>query len=222
VLWSIKFDQEIDSLLFSASDNKGEASATEPSRPATSTLCISPDRRIGINQDKPRHALDVNGIIKGTGRLGSAFEESGVAKTVKADGKWHNVSPILEGAQAFEVMAGVGIKRTGRYAMLRAIAMNTCNPSRFWFDLLNWFTFKKPIKCQHAYYSSSADKLALRWINAPQSEENNSAYRPYFLQARSNTDYGEGVNICLHITQLWADEYMQDCQKDLAEVKDEQ
>ncbi|AQS39597.1 hypothetical protein Sps_04512 [Shewanella psychrophila] len=222
VLWSIKFDQEIDSLLFKAPEKQTLASGQVSGKPAPSALCISPHGRLGINQDKPMHALDVNGMIQASGRLGNAFEEQNGPGTVKADGQWHNITPVLEGVQAFEVTAGVGIKRTGRYAMLRAIAMNTCNPSRLWFDLFNWFTFKKPIKCQHAYYSSSSDKLAIRWVNAPQSKEGSSAYRPYYLQVKSNTDYGGGVNICFHITKLWADEYMQECHEAQAEVSHEQ
>ncbi|MBW3530706.1 hypothetical protein [Shewanella sp. NKUCC06_TVS] len=233
-LWSIQFDKEIDALLFnspnaqsvskeaasrqSSTNDVGEPKKNTEPLAAQSLLALSPNACVGINCDRPSHTLEVNGTLKSNGRKGGAFEQLNPAiKPIKADGNWHTISPTLEGCQALEIVAGVGIKRMGRYGLLRAVAMNTCAPDSWWFDVFNWFNIKTSIKSQHAYYTSAADKLCLRWIKG----KTNEAYRPYYLQIRSNTDYGEGIYIRYHITQLWFDDYMQDCIMTEEEAKDE-
>lgn len=196
-LWSISYDARIDSLLFHHQDQtKTGETAAEP------VLSMTQQGRVGVNTVAPAQALDVNGVVKSIGRMGTQPLPD---QNVPADGQWHNITELLEGCHALEVVAGVGIKRKGRYALLRAVALNTCNPTGFWSKLFNW---KNPIKCQQAYYKSSADKLNLRWVAAEHDGDSSAAYRPYYLQARSNTDYGEGYFIRYHITQLWFDDYM--------------
>ncbi|KVX02771.1 hypothetical protein [Shewanella frigidimarina] len=240
-LWSIQFDKEIDVLLFSSpqvqhankeaenklSGSNGTSAAPDKSgseQGAQSLLALSPNACVGINCDRPSHTLEVNGTLKSSGRKGGAFEKANTGiLPVKADGNWHTISPKLEGCQALEIMAGVGIKSTGRYGLLRAVAMNSCDPDSWWFDVFNWFNVKTSIKSQHAYYTSSADKLCLRWVKQKQQEkgQRSEAYRPYYLQIRSNTDYGEGIYIRYHITKLWFDDYMQDCILSPEEAGDE-
>jgi hypothetical protein len=234
-LWSIKFDTQIDALLFSspnaqyatqesgAEANGNAGGVSGESQGPQSVLALSPNACVGINCDRPTHTLEVNGTVKASGRKGGAFEEeTPEILPVRADGNWHSISPKLEGCQALEVVAGVGIKSTGRYGMLRAIAMNACDPDAWWFDIFNWFNVKTSIKSQHAYYTSSADKLCLRWVKESKKKGDGSeAYRPYYLQIRSNTDYGEGVYIRYHITKLWFDNYMQECILTKEEAGDE-
>ncbi|MGX9460841.1 hypothetical protein ACWXWU_06285 [Shewanella sp. A14] len=238
-LWSIQFDKEIDALLFSSPNaqyankeagNKPDSTNDISSSPgnsaeslgAQSLLALSPNDCVGINCDRPSHTLEVNGTFKSSGRKGGAFEKATPKiLPVKADGNWHTISPKLEGCQALEIMAGVGIKSSGRYGLLRAIAMNTCDPDSWWFDVFNWFNVKSSIKSQHAYYTSSADKLCLRWIKDKEKPQKSEAYRPYYLQIRSNTDYGDGIYIRYHITKLWFDDYMQDCIMTKEEAGDE-
>ncbi len=157
-------------------------------------LSLTSDGKIGINTDSPKWALDVNGVVSAHGRIG-AYRQG----TVPADGKWHNVSEELDGVQAFEVMAGVGLKHSGRYALVHAVALNTFNPSGFWFNIFNR---KKRIKCHQAYYRSIGDKLRLRWHGDD---------RRYFLQLRSNSDYGHDVRIQFYLSKLWFDPDMSDC-----------
>ncbi|MFT4925247.1 MAG: hypothetical protein ACI8WB_001339 [Phenylobacterium sp.] len=205
VLWSIGYDKQIDTLLFhnqkqsKPAIQSGEEADEENAGQAA--LSLSQQGLVGINRNRPSQALDVNGVVKSSGRMGDQ------TKAVPADGKWHNISVKLEGCQAFEVVAGVGIKRSGRYALVHATAVNTCNPSGLWFNLLGR---KNRITCSQSYYNASSDKLKLRWFKAPVEPDTDKNYRPYFLQIRSNTDYGEGLFIRCHMTQLWFDQYMQD------------
>ncbi|NRD75151.1 hypothetical protein HQQ94_18385 [Shewanella sp. VB17] len=208
ILWSIHFDKDIDAMLFSAPNVQYSQTSPLIKPESASVLSLTPTACVGINCDKPSETLEVNGTVKSIGRLGGAFEKELGLTSVKADGQWHNISPKLEGCHAFEVMAGVGIKSSGRYALIRSIAMNTCDPDRYWFDIFNWFSHKKTIKSQHAYYLSTGDKLLLRWVKADNYQTKDEAYRPYYLQIRTRTDYGEGVFIRYHITQMWFDQYM--------------
>ncbi len=205
-LWTISFDQDVDSLLFKKTLDEKQVNHKEGRNKASAVLSMTQQGFVGINNSKPEQSLDISGVLKSDGRIGSQL---GIDKNIPADGSWHNISPKLDGCQLLEINAGVGIKRSGRYALIHAHALNTCNPTGFWFNLFN---FKNPIKCQHAYYNSPADKLKLRWVTAETDENTNPAYRPYYLQIRSNTDYGEGIFIRYHITQLWLDAYMQDSQ----------
>jgi hypothetical protein len=95
-------------------------------------------------------------------------------------------------------MAGVGGRKTnGRYALIHAVALNAYNPQGPIFNFLN---LKKHIRPQHAYYRSRSDKLRLRW----KSGEGHA----YSLQIKSNSDYGEGIQIRYYLTRLWFDEDM--------------
>ena len=211
-LWAIKYHDQSDTLNFSTrlqSDNQNKNTSNDTQEKPV--LSLAKTGRVGINNDEPAHTLDVNGTIKINGRVGDSLKRN----AIPADGTWHNISPKLEGCQAFEVMLGVGIKRSGRYALLQACAINTCDPSAYFWGLLTW---KKPIKSQQAYYKSSADKIKLRWIAAPKEADDAPAYRPYYLQAKTNTNYGDGVFIRGHLTKLWFDEYMQDSIVELDEL----
>lgn len=158
--------------------------------------------QVGIQTETPRHALDVGGIIASRGRQGY----QPVTDAIPADGEWHDITGALEGCQMFEVVAGIGIRHSGRYALLHAIASNTCAPAHWWWQ---FWRRKNPIKTQHAYFNSMADRLALRWKQTTEQ----GAIRPYVLQIRTNTSYGAHQFIRYHITQLWDDAYMTRCEE---------
>ena len=80
---------------------------------------------------------------------------------------------------------------------MRAFAMNTFDPRGMFFNFLN---AKKRINYHHAYYRSRSDKLKLRWKN--------EAGHDYRLQLRSNSNYGDGIQIKYYITKLWFDAEM--------------
>jgi hypothetical protein len=183
-LWTIGYDQDQDKLLFKKLD---------PSERPRTVLSLSPDGKVGVNRKDPICALDVGGVVRSEGRLGTAPAD----RAVPADGRWHDVTDALTGCHAFEVMAGVGKLKTGRYALMHAIAMNAYNPSGLFFNFLKR---KNRIKCHHAYFSDRGNKLQLRWAGRD---------REYRLQLRSRCNYGEGIFVRYFLTRLWFDEAME-------------
>lgn len=179
-LWLVSYDRDQDKLLFKNAREEV-------------VLSLSPDGHVGVNNKDPEWPLDVGGVIRAEGRIGVLLTKE---KSIPADGRWHDISPDLSGCQAFEVMAGAGKKKSGKYALMHAFALNTYHPKGFFFNFLN---FKNRIKYHQAYYRSFSDRLKLRW-----SGEN----RKYTLQLRSNSDYGDGTRIKYYLTRLWFDEAM--------------
>lgn len=195
-VWSVSYDKGQDRLFFS----KPEMEESQPP-----TLLLDPMGKVGVNNRDPHWTLDVGGVIGATGRIGA--NPSG-QKTVPADGQWHSITGTLRGCQALEVMAGVGNKGTGRYALMQATAMNTFNPKGLFFNFLG---LKNRIRYQQAYYLSRTHKLKLRWSGKG---------RDYQLQIRSNCNYGDGINIRYYITSLWFDEDMSESWAQQSDVVD--
>jgi len=185
-LWSISYDQDLDTLRFN--------NLKQQSTP----LSFDPQGRVGINTSKPAWDLDVQGNISSKGRAGSCQPDD----FVDADGKWHDITGKLNGCHGFEVVAGVGLKKSGKYALIQAIALNTFHPKGWLFNFLG---LKRRIKSQQAYYRSKGDKLKLRWHGLEDG---------YTLQIRTNSSYGQDVQIRIFLTRLWFDEDMGDCLKD--------
>lgn len=181
-LWSFSLDESSNALQFKQAEN--------------ALLTMTHQQRLGIGTAKPKTTLDVAGVITQHGRQG--YQPSGKLH-VPADGNWHDISGPLQGCQAFEVMAGTGSKGTGKYALLQAVALNTFNPTGWWFNFLNR---KKRINVHQAYYLARSCKLDLRWQALEQG---------YCLQLRSHTDLGPNVRIRYHLTQLWFDAEMSQC-----------
>ena len=154
--------------------------------------------KVGINVAEPEKELDVGGVIRSTGRIGVATTEKKEELKVPADGHWYNITELLGGCHAFEVMAGVGGQRKlGRYALTHAIALNAYNQVGPLFNFLN---MKKKIKYHTSYYRSRNDRLRLRWL-----DEGNHNYR---LQLKSSSNIGDNIEIKYYITSLWFDEEM--------------
>jgi hypothetical protein len=154
-------------------------------------------------------ALDVRGRVCAEGWMGRPWEGGASAKPALADGKWHPVTEDLQGCSAFDVMAGVGVRDTARFALLHAVAMNTFNPAPF--D--NFLGLKKRIRKQDAFYHRRGDRLDLRWApvdsrarDASQKYGRDAWYR---LEIRTRTPYpkdkGEYPAIKAYVTSLWFD-----------------
>lgn len=184
-VWTIEYDEEQDRLMI-VNPGLGEEDSA--------AITLDARGRVGMARLDPQHALDVGGVVAAEGRLGA--NPDGIA-TVPADGEWHDITDELEGCHAIEVMAGVGSPGTGRYALLRAVALNAYNP-RGW--LVNLFNLKKRIRTQQAYFLSRGNRIKLRWRNC---EENK-----YTLQMSTACGYGEAVNIRFYLTRLWVDPKM--------------
>jgi len=184
IVWTIDYNGENDRLLIRKPDEDS---------PGTTAMSFSGKGHVGVNKSDPAHALDVAGVVAAEGRLGANPDNQ---LTVDADGRWHNITGPLSGCHAFEVMAGVGSKGTGKYALMNAIAMNTFNPRGWLFNFLN---LKKKIRYHQAYYLSRGNRIKLRWLNEGEH---------YYLQMRTACGYGDTIKIRYYLTRLWFDETM--------------
>ncbi|MGZ0020523.1 hypothetical protein [Nitrosomonas sp. wSCUT-2] len=146
---------------------------------------------VGINTATPRFELDVAGTIASHGRVGQRGEFA-----VPADGNWHDITEMLTGCQAFEVVAGVGGKDAdGKFALMHAFALNTYNT-------------KGHITYHQSHYGAKCNRLELRWQNGENVE--NFEYR---LQMRVEAAYGDNIWVNYHMTRLWHDPLMYESEK---------
>lgn len=182
-LWSLKVDLHTKSLIFEPLG----ASRPSPEDGSVPALALAPDGGVGIRNSHPHYALDVGGTVAAQGRIGRAG-----AMAAPADGEWHDITETLEGCHAFEVMAGVGAKGTGKYALVHAFALNT-------------FGDKSSVTYHHAHYGSRCNRIRLRWCKEKDSHK-------YRLQLKTGCTYGEGVNVRYYLTDLWFDHFMDGCQ----------
>ncbi len=160
-------------------------------------------QRVGINRKLPEQALDVDGVVRSRGRMGLIDIEPEALAELKADGEWHAVTKPLRGCQAFEVMAGVGIVNSGKFALLHAVALNTFNPQAGYFRRLwEWFFPAGNIRRTSAHYGRRCDQLELMW------EGGSGADAEYQLKIRTRCSYGQEVRIQCQLTQLWFDPFM--------------
>jgi hypothetical protein len=181
-------------------------------------MTLAPEGRVGIGTTTPQDELDVPGIIRAGGRRGQEAHPqvvNGQPDHLVADGKFHALTPDLHGCQAFEVVAGVGLPESGRFALLHAVALNTFNP--IWWD--NLFGLKKRIRHTHAYYLRSVDRLQLRWVpSSDNPTRGHGEQATYQLKIRTRRDYLGGkrlrgevrledeVPIRAFVTRLWFDD----------------
>jgi len=150
-------------------------------------VSLSLDGKIGIGTDQPQYKLDVDGVLAYKAKMGNLKTGK-----VPADGKWHPIISNLEGCQALEVMAGVGKRGSGNYALAHVIALNT------------FFSMRK-IDVRQAYYCRMCNRLKFRWTGGEKS---------YNLEMRSRMSYGGDVKIKYHISKLWLDTFMDECISD--------
>ena len=87
---------------------------------------IKSDSKIGINTDKPKFELDVNGTLGIRSRVGTFSIGSALA-----DGNWHKILEKLDGISAFEVIAyASGSVNSGYYSISHVIALSTFGGSK--------------------------------------------------------------------------------------------
>lgn len=205
-VWRLALDEVDRRRLLFWDEEQGLAGAEVAGAPPPEpTLTLGPGARVGINTDDPQRELDVNGTVRSVARQGVVPErapgtDGKLPPPVLANGNWHVIAGPFDGCHALEVVVGVGLKRTGRYGLLHAIAINTYNPTGFFFD---FFRRKRPIRVTQGYYRYRSDRLALRWARAEEG-------KGYVLQVRSLRDYGltptgEPIRIGYHVTELWSD-----------------
>ena len=198
-IWSVKIHPKRDDSKLSFLNNDEKE-----------ILTLTPDGNVGIKQNQPDFELDVAGTVASRGRIGSKG-----AKTVHANGYWQDITDTLEGCHAFEIMAGVGKKNSGKYALLHAFALKT-------------FDARGKIVYHQAHYGSRCNRLKLRWKKG--------SGKQYTLQLKTRCRYAKkcqmdkpekdgnrtesdndkarqdvGVYVKYYITNLWFDNLMQDC-----------
>ncbi|PLX24264.1 MAG: adhesin [Salinivirgaceae bacterium] len=156
-------------------------------------LSVIDTGKVGINNAQPEANLDVNGYVAMSGREGNAYRGK-----VPADGKWHKIATELNGCQMFEVVAGVGKKKTGKYGLLHAIAMSAFGKS------------KNKITKTQARYGIRGNRMKLRWTG--------STYK-FNLEIKTRSNYGDDVAINYHIQKLWHDQFMDNCVLEVKEDK---
>jgi hypothetical protein len=111
-----------------------------------------------------------------------------MASTVPADGNWHTIMDHLDHCNAYEVTARVGIHKTGRHALLHAIALSAYGNSHHRIRRTRArFSFWRPINIKIRWHGTTHD---------------------YALQIKTSRDLGTEVNIKYYVTQLWDDETM--------------
>jgi len=170
-LWSFDLDKKKGALSLKNEDGN-------------SILTFTKKNKIGVNKDNPNYDLDINGIVASKGRAGGY--KTG---TVPADGKWYEILYNLDGCNAFEIVAGVGKKKSGQYALIHAIAVST-------------FNSRNKINTTQGYYRTMCNKIKLKWSGS----KNN-----YSLNIKTKQSYDKGVHVSYQITKLWFDEYMENC-----------
>jgi hypothetical protein len=135
---------------------------------------------IGATADE-KYKLQINNGFTGL------YARAGTYATgkVPANGKWHPVIKELDNCQAFEIVARTGVKRTGKFAMMHAVAVSAFGGKA-----------RNKVRKVSAHYGFFWNKLNVKW---------GGQLHDYALLLRSNSNYGDGVYIYYHVTKLWDD-----------------
>jgi len=167
-------------------DKKNNNNLSFTNKKGDNILVLSEEGRIGIGTNAPDTELDVNGIMSYKGRLGTY--KSGL---VPANGKWHSLITGLDGCNAFEIMAGVGKKKSGKYSLVHAFALNT-------------FNSENRIYYHQSFFKTMCNTIKLQWVGS---------MHDYSLEMKTRSDYGDDIYISYSIAQLWFDPFMDKCFK---------
>lgn len=181
VAWTVDLSDIRDSIIV---NNNSDVPNKDP------FIVLTSDSKIGIRNSAPACELDINGTIRVSGRTGGFLCSGSSTVSIPADGEWHDLIANLDGCNAFEIVAGVGKKMTGKYALMHAIAINI-------------FGNRGKIRYTQSYYLRRNNSIRLKWVG------NQKGYK---LKIRTMSDYGMANNkrICIryNITKLWLDEFM--------------
>jgi len=145
-------------------------------------LTFTQDGNIGINVEEPEHQLEVDGVVGMKGQIG-------IYKTGKipADGTWYPILEELNGCHLFDVVAGVGKKKSGQYCLVNARIASTYGNSKSRIHLIR------------ARYGAWRNRIQFRFTGTTYD---------YKLEMRTRKTYEGEFQIQYYITQLWFDHYM--------------
>lgn len=147
-----------------------------------SVLTLSNEGKVGINNNNPEVELDVKGVVSMQGRIGNRY-----TGRVPGDGKWHTILKEMNGCHALEIVAGIGKKKTGRYALMHAFAISTYGKS------------KNKIDTRQSYYGVRSNRIELRWTGTTYN---------FNLEMRTRGSYEGDYFVSYYITDLWFDQFM--------------
>lgn len=164
--------------------NKGNSHLSFTDMQGTPVLTITPEIRVGIGNDNPAYELDVDGTVGMKARLGTYAQGK-----FPADGNWHQVLTGLKGVYGFEIVAGVGKKKTGKYALAHAFAMSTYGKS------------KSKIRITQGFYGSRKNRIQFKWTGDTFN---------FNLEMRTRSDYEGEFLVQYFISELWTDKFMDD------------
>lgn len=196
--WCFSSDPQNSKLSFvRAAANGAGNNGMDASSAGSNGADASKTRAQSLNPDGEVMNLLADGTVQVNGTIQSRARY-GISGTIPADGDWHDITEELNGCQMLEVVAGVGLpgEYKGRYALLHAVAMNTFNPRRYFF---NFFFNKRPIRCTHSWYLNRGDRMKLRWI----SKEGRQDKHAYALQLKTMSEYERDTMVQYSITRLW-------------------
>ncbi len=163
-VWVVALDKETGDLKIGRSASEG----TVP------LLTLSPDGQVQIGREEAEVRL--SGLLRLPGRQGSFLSGE-----IPADGHWHDVTDLLEGCWALEVVAGCGRRHTGKYALLAATAVHC-------------FGKRARVRKIRSHYGSFGNKLCIRWVRKGFTAK---------LQLKTQFRYGDNIRIRYHISRLW-------------------
>jgi hypothetical protein len=147
----------------------------------SSALFFHTDGKIGVGKTcDDQYKTEINGFVGMQGRIGT-YKSGSVA----ADGDWKPIILNLKNGQAFEVVARAGKKGTGKFAIMHATALSVFGPKG------------GKIRRTNAHYGFFWNKLNLRWTGNSKN---------YSLEIKSNSNYGNDVEIYYTVTRLWDDQ----------------
>lgn len=145
-------------------------------------LTFTTDGMIGIGTSSPVSTLEVSGSFSCGTRIGNLHQGK-----IPGDGKWYPIVKGLSGCHLFELVAGIGKKKAGRYALIHAIAISTFGKSN------------TKIQVKQAYYGSRSNKIEVRWTGTTFN---------YALELRTKSNYEDNTLVSYHISSLWKDSFM--------------
>ena len=197
-VWRIRFDGTENNLIIEKITAKTNSTTNQKEIQKAKYLINLNARngqvKVGIGVAQPQDILQVAGNVRSEGRRGII---DNTHTPPQADGNWHTIAGPFVGCQTLEVVARAKNDRNKRYSMIHAIAMHTISPAKK--NIFSFFGLKNKIRSTHSFYDSFKHKLKLRWQPGEKRGE-------YFLQIRTNCDYGEDSQINFHISNLWSDQ----------------
>jgi len=161
--WSVTLEKQSENLVFRQFEGE-------------KVLVLSQEGKTGIGTDTPRYQLHTTQTAGLYGRAGTF-----ASGEVPADRRWHAITPSLAGCYAFEVIAGCGKIRRGKYALLVATAIQC-------------FAAHPRIRKTRSWHGSRFNKIGIRW----KKEDNGMV-----LQLRTRCNYGSENYISYNVSSLW-------------------